>query len=162
MLRLTLAAAALTLTPAASTGIAAQPSRLDFTLTGHGGRGDLTASFSSPRERHHQWTTSFAPAGLPGLDLAGFHARGANPVRFALSRHSGNLDCAGSGGSSFARGSCTFAPRAEFAAALAAAQVPAPRHDQWIELFALDVRQDCSPRSAPQVIRRPTSTHWSS
>lgn len=122
----------------------ARPAELAFTLSGHGGRGDLTASFSAPGRASgdHRWTSSFSAAQLAGLDLAVFHGPGAAPLRFALTRDAGALSCAGHGGSSRASGRCGFSARPEFAGALAAAAVPEPHSDEWLALFALDVKRD--------------------
>ena len=114
---------------------------LGFSLTEQSGQ-RVAASFQRAGERHHDWTTSFAAAELNGLDLARLNAGGSHPVRFALNRQSGHLDCSGTAGNGRATGQCGFAPQPAFAAALAQAKVAAPDSEEWLELFALDVRRE--------------------
>lgn len=128
----------LTLAAPASVSLAAEADALGFTLSGTGGRAELAASFSRDGHHSHMWTASLAPGELGGLDLASFQDRGSNPLRFALTRQSGRLDCAGTGGSSRASGACSFTPDPGFASALAAAQIAVPA-DSWLDLFAVDV-----------------------
>lgn len=102
----------------------------------------LTATFRYGDGHKDRWSSSFTSTQLAGLDLGGFRSSGSRPLGFSVSRQSGVLRCAGTGGSGRASGRCRFAPDPEFASALAASGVSAPDHDEWIELFALDVRRD--------------------
>lgn len=113
---------------------------LDFNLQEQGdGSIELAANFSRPGERHSQWNTRFAAAELDGLDIAGLHAGDPRPLRFAMMRESGHLDCAGTGSFGRASGRCNFAAEPAFAAMLAEARVTGGRED-WLSMFAVDVR----------------------
>lgn len=139
LIALPLAVAAVASAPSGS-----QAEALDFNLESKGdGSIELAASFSRPGERHSRWNSRFAAAQFDGLDLAGLNAGGSRPLRFAMSRQSGRLDCAGSGGSGRASGRCSFAVQPAFAAMLVEARVPGPGDDEdWLALFALDVRRE--------------------
>lgn len=138
-LLLAVALAGVTVTSACIANASSQ--RFTFTLDRDGGADAVQARF-----RHHDgsgnhlWTSSFREAQLAGFDGAAFRAPGAHGLRFAIDRDSGRLDCSGEGGSSRATGECGFASSPAFAARLGAAGVAAPSADEWLELFALDVR----------------------
>ena len=90
---------------------------------------------------HDNWSSSFRTADLVGLDLAGFRASGNRPLRFALIREAGRLDCAGHGGESYAAGNCTVANDPAFLQLLAARGIGAPTREQAFSLISLDVRR---------------------
>ena len=62
---------------------------------------------SGGRNRTTHWSTDFNTGELQGLDVARC-AQAGGPVRFALVREAGRLDCVGSGGRSTASGDCNF------------------------------------------------------
>jgi len=70
-------------------------------------------------DRHNgSMTSSFAPNELSGLDVAALRQPGNRPIRFALVREAGRVDCSGSGGNAVATGRCGFTPDAGFTAML--------------------------------------------
>ena len=75
----------------------------------------------------NQWSNGFKPSELIGLDVAGFYSAGSKPLRFAVVRESGRLDCSGNGGSSRASGNCGFTPDAGFTQLLASRGHRPPR-----------------------------------
>src|SRR5438128_1770701 len=107
-----------------SSACIAQPSDvIRFTLEAE--RGDparIKASFRDEVRDHDQnsWSTDFRPSEFIGLDESGFRGPGSRPLRFALVREAGRLDCSGNGGGSMAIGNCSFTPDAGFTQLLAA------------------------------------------
>src|SRR4051812_17940523 len=102
-----------------SSACIAQPSDwIRFTLESERGGADrIQASFRDEvrdRERN-SWSTGFHPSDFVGLDVAGFRGAGSRPLRFALMREAGRLDCAGNGGGGMAIGNCSFTADAAFA-----------------------------------------------
>jgi len=133
----------LTVLTVSSTCIAAPNEWVHFTLEpAHGGAG-LHASFWKENGSHNDnnWSTSFMPTQLAGLDLAGFHAAGTRPLRFAIVREAGRLDCAGDGGNSLARGNCSFTPDPGFAQLLASRGIGRPTREQAFGLMAIDAHR---------------------
>ena len=88
------------------------------------------------------WSSSFRTTELAGLDLAALRAPGTRPVGFAIARDAGRVDCAGNGGNSMARGSCSLTPDSGFNAVLAANGIARPTEDQAYALIAVDVRRE--------------------
>lgn len=121
-------------------GTTAEP--LDFSLQAQGdGSNSIAATFFTPGERHHHWNSQFRATEFDGLDVAALRSSGSNPVRFAMIRESGRLDCSGSGGLGHANGRCSFAPQPAFGAMLAASGVGTPKGDGWLSMFAVDVHR---------------------
>lgn len=127
----------------ASACTAAPSDWIYFTLEPGRLEGDIRASFrEEERDRgNNNWSTSFAPAQLTGLDVAGFRAAGTRPLRFALVREAGRLDCSGQGGNSAAAGNCSFTADPGFAALLESRGIGRPTRKQSFGLVALDVRR---------------------
>jgi hypothetical protein len=71
------------------------------------------------------WSRGYQLSELRGLGAAQLVARPA-PVRFALAREAGRLDCSGIAGNSSGRGSCSFAADPAFAAYLAQRGIARP------------------------------------
>ena len=90
--------------------VAAPSDWVQFTLQPERGDGKIHASFrdESRGRGENNWSTGFLPSELVGLDVASFRASGARPLRFAIVREAGRLDCSGSGGNSLATGNCNF------------------------------------------------------
>ena len=84
----------------------AQPSDwIHFSLTPSRDTNEIRADFRDDSRGHDSnWSSSFRTSELSGLDLAGFRAAGSRPLRFALVREAGRLDCVGHGGESYAAG----------------------------------------------------------
>jgi hypothetical protein len=126
-----------------SVSIAQAPEWVHFTLDQAGGRTELQASFRADDERHHNnWSSSFRPSELTGFDAAGFRAGGTRPLRFAVVRDAGRLDCAGHGGDSYAAGTCSVTPSAQFLQLLDARGIRRPSREETFGLISLDVRRE--------------------
>ncbi len=73
---------------------------------------------SSRGNESSNWSTGYSVSELQGLAGAQLAARVANPVRFALVRDAGRLDCSGSAGNRAGSGTCRFSADEGFAAFL--------------------------------------------
>jgi hypothetical protein len=90
----------------------------------------------------NNWSSTFRASDFAGLDLAGFRASGSRPLRFALTREAGRLDCVGHGGESYAAGGCAMTSDPGFLGLLAERGIGRPSREQAFGLIALDVRRD--------------------
>jgi hypothetical protein len=77
-------------------------------------RGDSSRIHVSFRDQtrdrdQNSWSSGFTPSELIGLDVSSFRASGTRPLRFAIVREAGRLDCSGNGGDSYAAGNCDAA-----------------------------------------------------
>ena len=106
--------------------------------------GTIRADFRSETSgrEYDNWSSSFRESDLVGLDLAGFRAAGNRPLRFALIREAGRLDCVGHGGESYASGNCTVANDPAFLQLLASRGIGSPTSEQGFGLISLDVRRE--------------------
>jgi hypothetical protein len=117
---------------------------IHFTLEPRRGGEKIHADFRSdngPRD-DHDWSTEFRPAELSGLDLAGFRGAGSRPLRFALIREAGRLDCSGHGGESSAAGNCSFTADPAFTQLLESRGIGRPTRDQAFGLMAVNARRE--------------------
>jgi hypothetical protein len=126
--------------------LAAVPSEwIRFTLEPEGSRsGEIRASFRTDdheRRDDNHWSTGFPPSELSGLDVIGFRSPGTRPLRFAVIREAGRLDCSGNGGESYAHGNCRFTPDARFTQLLASRGIRQDADDRW-GMMALNVRRE--------------------
>jgi hypothetical protein len=124
--------------------MAAPSDWIHFTLEPSRGGGDIRADFreaGNGRDRNN-WQSSFPASAFVGLDLAGFRTGGTRPLRFAIARQAGRLDCAGHGGESYASGNCGFTADPGFTQLLAARGIGRPSREQAFSLMALDVRRE--------------------
>ena len=129
----------------ASACTAAPSDWLSFTLEpSRGSPGEIQVSFRDEERGRNKnnWSTGFAPQRLTGLDVAGFRAGGTRPLRFALVREAGRLDCSGQGGNFRAAGNCSFTADPAFTQLLASRGVGTPTRQQSFGLVALDVRRE--------------------
>ena len=114
-----------------------------FTLEPQRGSESIEGSFRSDRGVHeNNWSTGFRPSELAGLDLAGFHGAGSRPLRFALVREAGRLDCSGQGGESYAAGYCSFTTNPAFAQLLESRGFGRPTDEQAFGMAAVNVRHE--------------------
>jgi len=106
--------------------------------------GEIQASFDSEgRGRgHDHWSTGVMPSQLIGLDIAEFRGSGTRPVRFAVVRQAGRLDCSGQGGGGQASGNCGFTADPAFTDLLARHGIGRPTGEQAFTMMALDVRRE--------------------
>src|SRR5690349_21573689 len=128
----------------ASACTAAPTEWIHFTLEPERGSDRIQVSFrSDARPRHdNSWSTGFRPSELVGLDLAGFRGAGSRPLRFAVIREAGRLDCSGHGGESYAAGYCSFAADPRFTQLLESRGIGRPSQEQAFGLMAVDARRD--------------------
>ena len=127
-----------------SSACVAQPSDwVGFTLESRAD-GEIKATFRDEgRSRHeNNWSTGFPPSQLIGLDVAGFRGSGTRPLRFAVAREAGRLDCSGSGGNSRATGSCSFTADPMFTQLLISRGIGQPTREQAIGLMAVNARRE--------------------
>ena len=115
------------------------PSEVEFTLE-PASKGRFQARFRTADRGNNHWSDSFPAGDLSGFDQAAFRAAGTRPLRFAIVREAGRVDCAGTGGNSLARGTCRITPDAGFANLLASRGVGRPTAEQAFALISLDVR----------------------
>jgi len=124
---------------------AAQPDWIRFTLESRSGDpGRIQASFRKDTNGYHEnnWSTGLRPDDFVGLDLAAFRAPGSRPLRFAVIREPGRLDCSGHGGESYAGGSCGFIANPAFAQLLESRGIGRPTEEQSLGLMAVNVRRE--------------------
>ena len=140
--------ALLVATAAVSSACVAAPfDIIHFTLEPERGGGDkIHATFRDEereRRRHDSsWSTGFLPSELVGLDTAGFRASGSRPLRFAIVREAGRLDCSGSGGQSHAIGDSNFKADPNFTQLLASRGIGKPTREQAFGLMAVNARRE--------------------
>ncbi len=122
--------------------VAAPSDWIHFTLDGRRA-GEIQASFENAGggRGHDHWSTDVVPSQLVGLDIAGFRAPTTRPLRFAMVREAGRLDCSGQGGGSHAWGDCGFTADPGFTDLLARRGIGRPTREQAFSLMALDVRR---------------------
>src|SRR5437763_7517697 len=129
-----------------------------FTLQPERGDGKIHASF---RDQSHgrgdnNWSTEFLPSELVGLDVASFRASDARPLRFAIVREAGRLDCSGNGGNSSAAGNCSFTADPGFTQLLVSRGIGRPSREQAFGLMAVNAHRDVI--DAVAAARYPTPT----
>jgi len=123
--------------------MAAPSDWIRFDLDAQRDRSDIHASFRSESagRDENNWSSGLKPSELIGLETNGFYSAGPRPLRFALVREAGRLDCAGTGGSSRASGNCGFTADPSFIQALVSHGIGRPSREQALGLMALDVRR---------------------
>ena len=139
-----LGALLLSLITVASACTAAPAEWIHFTLEPERGTDRIHVSFRSEDRPSHDnsWSTSFRPSDLVGLDAAGFRGSGNRPLRFAVIREAGRLDCSGQGGGSYGAGYCSFNADARFTRLLESRGIGRPTQEQSFGLMAVDARRD--------------------
>jgi hypothetical protein len=115
-----------------------------FTLKSESGNpAKIHAAFRDQKVDHDEsWSSGFMPSELIGLDTSGFRSSGTRPLRFAVVREAGRLDCSGTGGGSYASGNCSFAPDPGFTQLLASRGIARPNREQAFGLMALNVGRE--------------------
>ena len=123
--------------------VAAPSDWIRFSLEPEHEGGKIHATFRDENRGRHEtnWSSGFTPSELVGLDVAGFRAGGAHPLRFAIVREAGRLDCSGNGGSAHAAGNCRFAADPAFSHLLSSRGIAQPTRDQAFGMMAVNVRR---------------------
>ncbi|HET9811486.1 MAG TPA: hypothetical protein VFP53_07295, partial [Sphingomicrobium sp.] len=125
-----LAALFLTAISVSSTCLASSADNIRFQLQPSGRSGQVQLSLFSGENGHHSMSSSFRANELEGLDLASLQSPGNTPVRFAIVREAGRVDCTGAGGALIATGTCTFAADAGFNQYLASHGIARPDREE--------------------------------
>jgi hypothetical protein len=118
---------------------------IHFTLEPErGNAARIHGSFRDQSRGHgeNNWSTGFAPSELVGLDVPSFRGSGTRPLRFAIAREAGRLDCAGNGGGSRAEGDCRFTADSGFAQLLISRGIGRPTKEQAFGLMAVNARRE--------------------
>lgn len=123
---------------------AAPVGAIHFTLSPERANDSIHASFRTDNGRSGEsnWSTDFPIAELAGLDMSALRGAGDRPVRFALVREAGRLDCLGRGGASYATGSCRFSADSGFMRLLESRGIARPTDEQALGLMAVNVRRE--------------------
>jgi hypothetical protein len=129
-----------------SSACVAQPTDwVHFTLEPEGSNGTkIHATFrdGGPGHGDNSWSTGFAPSELVGLDVPSFRGPGTSPLRFAIMREAGRLECTGSGGRNRADGNCRFTADASFTQLLISRGIGRPTERQSFGLMAVNARRE--------------------
>lgn len=126
-----LAAIALTTISVTTTCFAHITDGIRFTLqpTGTGDRVQLHLRTGTVGH-NDSMSSSFAPSALAGLDATRLRSAAPAPVRFALVREAGRVDCAGNASRGRADGSCRFTENPAFSDLLVARGMTRPTSGQ--------------------------------
>ena len=124
--------------------VAAPSDWIAFTLRHERASERIHATFrDESRSRHERnWSSGFKPSELIGLEVSGFRASGSRPLRFAIVREAGRLDCSGSGGNANASGKCRFTADPGFTRLLTSRGIGQPTRDQAFGMMAVNVRRE--------------------
>jgi hypothetical protein len=114
---------------------------VDFRLD-NASNGRMQLSLVRNDRGHDNMTTSFGASELAGLDAAALSQPGERPIRFALVRQAGRVDCAGNGGNGTARGHCGFTPNPAFATMLESHGIGHPSDDDAYALTVLGATRE--------------------
>ena len=101
---------------------------------------DIVANFTGGKGNKEQWSSSFRPGQLAGLDVARLRASGDQPIAFTVVRDAGRFDCTGRGGRSSASGQCRFGANPAFVQTMVRAGMDQPTEEEGLRLMALDTR----------------------
>lgn len=116
---------------------------LQFTIEPAGDSRHIQLRFRRADSRGtDSWSSSFRTNELSGLDIGALRASGNSPLRFAISREAGRVDCAGNGGKSMAAGSCSLTPDRGFNDFLTAHGLARPTEEQTYGLIAVNARRE--------------------
>ena len=139
-----IAAMLLTAITVSSACVANSAAPLQFTIEPAHHAGEIYVRFKRDRNGHSEnnWSTSFRPSELAGLDIAALDRPGTREIRFAIVRDAGRIDCAGTGGNQMAQGSCGVTTDGSFLRLLEDNRIGRPTDDQLFAMVAVNVRRD--------------------
>lgn len=117
---------------------------LQFTIEPARHDGEVKVRFERHRNGRsdNNWDSSFRPSELAGLDTMALNSQGTRPIRFALVRDAGRVDCSGTGGNAMARGTCAMTANADFDRFLADRGIGRPSEEDTFGMIALNVRRE--------------------
>jgi len=137
------AALLMTAITVSSACIANSVAPLQFAIEPTGDSGRVQVRFHRADGRGtDSWASSFRTNELAGLDTAALRGPGKSPLRFAIAREAGRIDCSGNGGNSTAAGTCSLTPDAGFNDFLSAHGIARPTQEQTYGLIAVDARRE--------------------
>lgn len=137
------AALLMTAVTVSSSCIAGTVQPLGFTIEPAGQADRVQVRFKrADQESTNSWSSDFRTAELAGLDHAALRAPGTRPLRFTIAREAGRIDCAGNGGNSMARGSCSLTADAAFSDFLKANGIARPTEEQTFGLIAVNAKRE--------------------
>jgi len=128
------AALILSVITVSSACLATPATSLAFRLKAEPGSRVQLTLVADDRQHGDALSSSFASNELGGLDAVALSQAGQRPIRFALVREAGRVDCNGSGGGGAAMGQCAFTPDLAFAAMLESRGIGRPTAEQGFEL----------------------------
>jgi hypothetical protein len=124
----------------ATTGVAAASSVLRFELAERD-EDRIQVTLSREDSGRHRTSISLRQAELAGLSGASLRSSAQEPVRFALTRDAGRLDCNGSGAMRRAAGTCRFTADPSFASFLATSGVSRPSDEEMLSMTMVGTSQ---------------------
>ena len=137
------AALLLTAITVSSACVAGNATPLSFTIEPDRETERVQVHFDRSNDRGvHNWSSSFRTSELSGLDVAALTGAVIRPIRFAVIREAGRIDCSGSGGNAMARGNCAVSADPGFNDLLAAHGIARPSAEQTLALIAVRARRD--------------------
>jgi hypothetical protein len=149
------AAVILSVITVSSACIATPATPLAFRLSAETGSRVHLSLFRDERGHHDNTSSSFAWGDLAGLDVAALRQASQRPLRFALIRDAGRVDCSGLGGGSVATGRCAFTPDPAFTALLESRGIGRPTAEQGFDLVMVGASRDLVNALASNHYRRP-------
>jgi hypothetical protein len=138
-----LAAVFLTALTFASTCIADSGSPLVFTIEPVRNPDQVQIRFRQQREGRwdNDWNSTFRASELAGLDVSQLNGAVVRPIRFAVTREAGRIDCAGTAADAMAHGTCSLTPDAGFMAYLSTRGIRQPTEEETYGLISLNVHR---------------------
>ena len=124
----------------ATTGLAAEVDVLRFEVSASA-KDRLHLSLRRNLAANRSSGSSFEVGELAGLDRAALQGRDGTPVRFALVREPGRLDCSGRTEGRRGKGTCRFTGDPAFASFLVASGIRRPTEAEWLDLTMVGARR---------------------
>ena len=115
---------------------------IHFTLRPEAGRNEVRLSLRTGSDGHSSMSSSFGTSELVGVDPAALRSNGPAPLRFALVRDAGRVDCTGTSRNQRADGDCRFSADPAFSDLLAARGIGRPTAGQSYEMMVVGVRRE--------------------
>ena len=138
-----MAAVFLTALTFASTCIADSGSPLVFTIEPIHNPDQVQIRFHQQREGRwdNNWNSTFRASELAGLDVSQLDSAVVRPIRFAVTREAGRIDCAGTAANAMGHGTCSLTPDAGFMAYLNERGIRQPTEEETFGLISLNVHR---------------------